>query len=193
VNEKNDTLNSVSLSGDFGKNIKGCRSKKITWDFIKDGVKIKGSSIKAIVNIVNVSEIPGGPSNAFLSLIVPGLGDRYVYNSGRSIIKPYFETAVVYGLVGFGIYEKFQKDKYYDKYLKAIKKSDIENYYNKANSANHNFYIFTLSGASIWAADIAWVSWKGISNKPKRKNFKAYISPLYIPDKLLAATLNIGF
>jgi hypothetical protein len=193
VNEKNDTLSSVSMKGDVGKNIKGFGSKKIIWDFIKDDVKIKGSSLKAIVTIVSVSENPGGPTNAFLSLIIPGLGDRYVYNSGKSIIKPYFETIVVYSSVGFGVYEKFQKDAYYDKYLKAIKKTDIDNYYNQANSANHNFILFTAAGAAIWAADIAWVAWKGYNNKLKSKNFKAYISPSFSPDKQLALTLKIGF
>jgi hypothetical protein len=110
--------------------------------------------------------------------MIPGLGDRYVANSRKSIIKPYYETIAAYGLIGFGIYQKLQSDKYYDKYLKAIKTRDINNFYTKANNANHYFYIFTALGAAVWTADVAWVLYR---SKQKSNTNKEKVKVSFIP------------
>jgi hypothetical protein len=197
INDKNDTLKPITIRGDIGKDIRGGKGKKVVWDFLKDGIKLKGMNLKSIVKVAGVSEIPGGPSNALLSLIIPGLGDRYVSNSRKSIVKPYYETIAVCGLMGFGIFQKFQSNSFYDKYLKATKTSDINSYYSKANTANHYFYVFTALGAAVWTADVAWVLYRGMK-KSKTSNEKVKVSfiPATFPETHnsgIALSLKIDF
>ena len=92
---------------------------------------------------------PGGPSNAFLSLLYPGLADYQV----RERRGPYWIIGLVsYGLVGGGIYYKTRSDKYYDEHLEP----NSGNYsdYKKANDYHQRYLIMTRTGAAIWIGDV---------------------------------------
>jgi hypothetical protein len=171
VSESNDTFKCVSISGDFNR-IEGGYGKTITWDFASDYAKINNVNIKAVVQVNSVSDQPGGPSNALLSLLVPGLGDRYVKSPRRSIIKPYYVTIVSYGFIGAGVYNQIVKS-YYDSDVKsAVLPANIANFKDKSNQAALYSYIYLGIGAAIWVSDIVWV----LSKSEKNGNSKTKLS-----------------
>ena len=157
-----------ATTGDVGVDIKGGKGKRIIWDIFQDVDEI--GRIKAIVNISSIKEVPGGPVYALLSVPVPGLGKVFVSNTKNSVIKPYYTTIAAYGLVGYGIYQKTRATRYYDDYLASSNTEEFNDLYDKANSANHQFYVFTAVGAALWISDIITVTVKGFSNKNNEQN-----------------------
>ena len=120
----------------------------------------------------------GGPSNAFLSLLVPGLGNKSVSSnrSGLSI------ALITYGLIGVGIGSKIYSISEYDKYHNATIQSDMDKYYNNANYANYAFYGLIATGASIWIYDIFKVAQVGFKNKKAGKLYRSQIGLAYNPN-----------
>ncbi len=161
-----------TTTGDVGAGIRGGKNKRIVWDIFEDVDEL--GRVKAIVNISSITEEPGGPAYALLSVPVPGLGDVFVTNTKTAVIKPWYKTILAYGLVGYGVYQKTRSDKYYDDYLASTEREDFDNLYNKANSANRQFYVFTGLGAAVWVSDIIWVTVKGFSNNRAPDNSEAF-------------------
>ncbi len=192
VTDNNDTILPVSLTGDIN-NIKGGIGKIITWDFLQDNAKINNVNIKAVVKIAAISEEPGNPSNALLSLLVPGLGDRYVSNPRKAIIKPYFVTILAYGFIGAGIYNSIVKSFYDYDQRHAIVAVDIQNFKNKANTAALYSNIYNGIGAAIWGSDIIYVLLK--SEKKSNNKAKLSLTPIVnpYPNGLIAFSAKITF
>ncbi len=161
-----------ATTGDVGAGIRGGKGKRIVWDVFEDVDEL--GRVRAIVNISSISELPGGPGKALLSVPVPGLGDMFVTNTRNAAIKPYYKTILAYGLVGYGVFRKFQSNGFYDDYKTSTEREDFDNLYDKANSANHQFYIFTAVGAAVWLSDVVWVAAKGISNNRDSGDLQAY-------------------
>jgi hypothetical protein len=180
-----------TTTGDIGSGIKGGKQKRIVWDIFQDVDEV--GRIKAIVNIASVTEEPGGAAYALLSIPVPGLGDVFVTNTKTAVIKPYYKTILSYGLVGYGMFQKYQSNKYYDDYNTSPDREDFDNLYNKANSANHQFYIFTGLGAAVWFSDVVWVAAKGISNSRKTDNSEALLRNRFTVTPNPYGGMNLGY
>jgi hypothetical protein len=180
-----------TTTGDFGPGIKGGRDKRIVWDIFQDVDQV--GRIKAIINISSITEEPGGAAYALLSVPVPGLGDVYVTNTKTAAIKPYYKTILAYGLAGYGIFQKFQSNKFYDDYNTSNDPDDFDNLYDKANSANHQFYIFTGAGAAVWLSDVVWVAAKGIANSRKPGDSEALLGTRFIVTPNSYGGMNMGF
>ncbi len=190
LDENNKTIFPKSVSGDLN-NISCGIGKTIVWEVLNDQDELSGN-LKAYVNIIkrHKTKIEGGPENAFLSLLVPGLGDKMVnINNSQTLVKPYFITIVTYGAVGYGLFSRLQSKKFYDKYHKATTQTQMDDYYKQANDNNHNFITYTSIGASIWLCDIIFVAIKGSRN---RKNQLMY-SSVYTPNKLYFTCNDKGF
>ncbi len=108
----------------------------------------------------------GGPYNAFLSALVPGLGGHFV-EKGK--IRPIMTSVTAIGLIGYGLMQKSTSSDYYSDYKKSNISSEKPSLYKKANDAHHNYYIATRIGAAIWIADIIWVAYKGMQNRKQTK------------------------
>lgn len=119
----------------------------------------------------------GGPSNAFLSLLIPGLGDKFVYENNKGLAIAIF----TYGLIGAGVGAKFYSISEYDKYHKATTQTDIDKYYDNANRANYAFYGLLAGGAALWVTDIIKVAAKGFKNRKEGKIYKSQIGLSYNP------------
>ena len=171
ITENNETLIPKAVTGDIGTNIFSDGSKAILWDIVSDQVSISGN-LKALISISSSKIIFSGPSNAFLSMLIPGLGGYYVdKNKGRSVLI----TLSTVGLMGYGLFQKLEADKYYKDYNASIKPSEIEDLYNKANGFQNKYYIATRVAAGIWAFDIIYVTIKGFHNKKVAKSaYSAY-------------------
>ena len=171
INDIGEEFIPISTTGTSNVEITGGKQRKIVWDVLKDSVDVYGS-LKARVYIEKVKQKPGNMSMALYSLVVPGLGDKYVVNAKLLTIKPIYKTISAYGLVVYGLIQKSKANTYYSDYNDAIVQSDINSYYDKANSARHQFIIATGIGAAIWLTDVGWVLYKGSKNKKNTRYIK---------------------
>jgi len=125
----------------------------------------------------------GGPGNAFLSLLVPGWGDRYVTAGAKSGVKT---ALLTYGLIGAGIGCKIISNDEYAKYHKDTEQSLA---FNKA------FSICVVTGAAIWISDIIYVWRRGTRNQREQNAFKrSHLGFYYQPEfEAKGLTYSVNF
>jgi len=171
VNENNEKIVPKNVINDIGKKVFEDGQKAIVWDFVSDLVNTAGNW-KAIVAITSSQVLFSGPGNAFLNILIPGLGGYYVdEKDGRAVLA----TLSMLGLAGFGVYEKLQADKFFADYNESTSVSEMNDLYTKANDANHIYYITTRAAAGIWVLDFIYVTIKGFHNKKVARNaYNAY-------------------
>jgi len=168
-----------TLSGDVGANISNGINKTIECDITND-FQMLSSEIRPVLFVDGVSKefsSPGGPGNAFFSILIPGLGDYFVADHRMMHIKPYLRTISSLGLIGLGIYagnQRYQEEGQYitvlavdyfekglpKKYKEVYEEGDVQYWLFKGDSE-----VFISLGAAIWLADIIWVLAKGTNNK----------------------------
>lgn len=133
----------------------------------------------------------GGPSNMFLSVLVPGLGVKGVTGGSKSGLS---RTLWSYGFIISGVGCKLWSMSEYDKYHSATDQTSMDEYYDNANLLNKSFYVLTATGAVIWLYDIIWVANKGFQNKKEQRRYKQNISFYYEPNnQMLGLNYKIKF
>lgn len=133
----------------------------------------------------------GGPSNMFLSVLVPGLGVKGVTGGSKSGLS---RTLWTYGFILSGVGCKFMSISEYDKYHSATDQTLMDEYYENANLLNKSFYVLTATGAVIWLYDIIWVANKGFQNKKEQRRYKQNISLYYEPNnQMLGLNYKLKF
>jgi hypothetical protein len=111
----------------------------------------------------------GGPGYAFLSLLVPGWGDRFVSNNKNHATRI---TLLTYGLIGLGVGCKFYSNYEYKQYHAATTQEATDIHYKRANFANQAFYGLVAVGGIFWITDIITVWKKGTKNIREQKAFQ---------------------
>ena len=139
-------------------------------------VTINGKSTYNNSNVAKYSNT-GGASNAFLSLLVPGLGDHRVSYGKKSGVGTALWT---YGLIGAGVGLKFYSNSEYKKYHAATEQTAMDKHYEAANYSNQAFYGCVIAGGIIWISDIIWVWSTGAKNTKAYKN--SHLSAFYQPN-----------
>jgi hypothetical protein len=160
ITETNQVIQPKSVSGDIGKNIQPGMGKTIRWDYVSDKLEFSGN-LKAVVTASPSFTRSGGPANAMLSIMVPGLGDFFVHNSK---VRPLATGIGTLGLFTFALISKAQSDKYYADYLEGKDVNNLITYYDRANHAHHRSYVASRVALAVWASDVIWVTWKGSQN-----------------------------
>jgi len=167
ITENNESIVPKTMTGDVGKKLFADGSKAILWDIVADQAVLSGN-LKATVSIVTSKVLYSGPGNAFLSVLIPGMGGYFVdKNKARSVLT----TISSIGLIAYGVMQKTQANKYYADYNASTTPSDMDDLFAKANGAQHSYYMTTRIGAGIWALDIIWVTFKGFHNKKVAKSY----------------------
>ncbi len=132
-----------------------------------------------------------GPNSAFLSIIVPGLGDYLVEDSRNMIIKPYYRTAGTLGFLALAYIANSKREtaKYYEADIwvdgKYINAKWIPSHYTTESFQTapkdqwlfkNDKEVFLGIAAGIWFFDIFWVLSKGQENQKIKKaiNNKRY-------------------
>lgn len=111
------------------------------------------------------TKVYGGPANAWLSLLVPGLGDHRVSYGKNKGVGVALSTYLFAGTgVGGLLYNKYYPNNKYKSYI---------------NYASYG--CFAVAGI-VWFSDIIWVMAKGSQNKKavkqyKNSHFTAYYEP----------------
>lgn len=180
--------------------------KSISWNVLTDGQELKGN-VSVIVEIDNShynkphhqklahGKIRGGPSNAFLSMLLPGLGDifvdkyandntnskkNYSYNSyGRSNTKRvWYLVPLTYYLCAYGAYGEYVNyQKYYAGYHNSNVQITMDKYYNDASVSYTNSQIYLGIAASAWLTDVIHVAAKGFKNRKRQINGYSFVEP----------------
>ncbi|MFO7969219.1 MAG: hypothetical protein R6U15_03790 [Candidatus Izemoplasmatales bacterium] len=180
-----------SLDGDIGEDINPGMNKTIEWEVFEDDISIAQKlQPKIIVNGIK----KGGSKNAYLSMLVPGLGDYFVKDHREMIIKPYIRTISTLGLIGLGIYAgkersqepmmsvKYKTERYdsnndgvinYNDITRTVEVPILIGTETKNWLFPNDAEVFYISGAILWIADIVWVFAKGSENE-KLKMFSNY-------------------
>src|SRR5574344_2105726 len=143
----------------------------------------------------------GGAQYAFLSVIIPGIGDHFV-NRGKGTfigkkISPWVTTIGTLGFVGAGVIFKMQSQQNYNSYHSATQQTEMNKYYDLANGQNKTSWELISIGGILWAADIYWVIKKGAANTRESREFKSKNGIAFYPSinnkNSLALNLKITF
>jgi hypothetical protein len=169
------------LSGDIGSDISGKLDRKIEWDISND-VQLLGSNITPVLFVDWNSKqfsSSGGPRNALLSFLLPGLGDYFVADTRMMTFKPYMRTISSLGFIALGFWAGEQRYYAEGEYQTVAHQTLIEGSQRRYETTFYQKYIegdiqyqffkgdqvvFIGLGAAIWAADILWVLAKGSNN-----------------------------
>lgn len=153
-----------SVSGDIGDSIIPGKDKTVNWAFLKDNPYFTGKNIIFRIESQVMDRVAtGGPENAWLSLLVPGLGDPKVRNG----LNYGLITAATYGLLASGIIFNFHSQNLAHLYNTRVPNTEKEheNLYVRAHDATVASQILLISGFAVWAADIIGVYRRGLENK----------------------------
>jgi hypothetical protein len=146
----------------------------------------------------------GGPSNALLSLVLPGLGHYFVsgdhYGNNR---KPtsFLVTALYGGAIGGAVYYKLRSASQYNDYkrlaafreyqrdangviigIRGANEAQSNQYLAASRNSHKNFLILTSVAAGVAAADVVFTFIKGMKNRrnwrrENRVSFQPYLIP----------------
>ncbi len=181
---------SVTITDNFGK------SYDTTFNFdVLDPIVIYPATPKN-ENIVSDYKMKGGPGNALINLIIPGLGHYYNsgdYNGDNRKKSSYIITASYFSIVGVAAYCKIKSNSEYQKYLsstntveyltnqngtiigvRGIKESEANQSYETANNLNKQYKNLILAAGGILVSDFIYTLYKGFKNQSKFKQDTKY-------------------
>lgn len=179
-----------SLRGDIGKDIPPGKNKKIIWDIYKEYDIVFGNfDPRIVLDGSGKYGIKGGPSNAFLSVLVPGLGDYFVADYQKMKIKPYYKTVFTCSFMALGVAAHLNRNHIPPVmgepgyYWEPITLSDgkrlwVEVYrenwikepgYTEYWLFRYDTELFLGIGLAAWILDVIWVTREGIKNKKVRE------------------------
>ncbi len=169
------------ISGDI-KKVDCGNGKRIEWDVLQDKSELK-DEVQAIIEISKKysTKVTGGPSNAFLSMLLPGLGSVNV-TYGESL-APLAVTGAFLGSLYFAYRTKAASDHHYKLYHEATTQPDMDINYEWANSYFQYAQFWVGLAGAIWLGDVFYVTAKGFKNRKEqlsfyskhRKNINLYI------------------
>ena len=160
----------------------------------------------------------GGPGNAFVNLLVPGLGHYYVSGdfNGENKKKASFIITLIYiGAATGAIYYKLKSKNEYSKYLdmasyrefqygpsgtitgiRGALASSADQSYNLSNDYNKTATSFLIAGGSILASDFIYTLIKGVKNRNDYKRSIGFTNFNLTPipgTKQFTASVVFGF
>lgn len=181
IDEHYDLVTPTALTGNVGPGISSGIKNTIEWDITKD-ISQLDSKITPVIFIDGVSKEfsnTGGPRNALLSMVMPGLGDYFVADHRMMAFKPYLRTISSLGLIGLGIYagnQRYHAEGFYrtvaviryarwpnvpqETYKEIYMEGELQYWLFKGDKE-----VLISLGAAIWFADVLWVFAKGINNE----------------------------
>ena len=189
--ESGEIIYPKNPSGDI-KEVSQGNGKSVTWDVLGDNLELKGN-ISVIVVIhkshynktkrekLYYGKIKGGPSNAFLSMLLPGLGDVFVNKYAAKNDKKknlwWLVPVAYYGCLYGAVSEYSSYKTNYSSYHSATYQSDMDSYYNAANTNYQNSQLYLGIAASMWACDVIHVAVRGFKNRHREIRGNAMIEP----------------
>lgn len=184
------------VQGSVGKGIQAGYGKVIEWRYLQDRPAFTGQNIafeiKAKLDLLDKErriERLGGPGKAMLSLLYPGLGSYKVREGNQ---KWYYGVGILaYGMVGTGLYLRFQSDANYDDYQAGSTVLDINQLNNLADERSRLLDraqdqrrfsdILLIGGGAIWLTEFTFALLKGIKNRNEKYRIMAQKTISFTP------------
>ncbi len=191
ISDAQELIQPYNLGGDIGPGITSGTGKTIVWDVTQDMYALHMKLYPLIISDRGLTsqKIGGGPGNAWLSLLVPGLGDYFVANRRDMKFKPIYRTLLALGCTSLGTYAALQREQ--GEPLYALSKDQASPHYNPYPSTptySYKFYgygdtryalfkgdaeVLLSAGVAVWLYDVIWVYSKGNLNRKLRLSMKA--------------------
>lgn len=174
------------VSGDVGEGVLPGADKQIAWNFLLEAPELteKGNLVKLKFKIVTrtneaakkaAKSALGGPENALLSVLVPGLGDGYVrQGKGYGAI-----TFVTWGTLATGLVFRWSARKNYDNYLGSSNTAELDHFFFLAQSHKKASNWLIASAVGIWVTDVVLVAVRGFRNLKKRQEISILGKKVY--------------
>ncbi|MFT4032238.1 MAG: hypothetical protein QM669_07445 [Siphonobacter sp.] len=173
----------ITVTGDVGKEIAVGTDRVMYWDYVLDGVKIGDEQIRAIIQVKpgpRPQKIGGGPANALLSVLVPGLGNIMVQPNHRIGLRPLI-TVAYGGLLAYGFIQKGKSNKEYNIYkAEQYNAAKVESNYTEANRLYHNYAWAVRAAAAVMVSDVVYTLLKGTKNARLKRSAQQHISLNYL-------------
>jgi hypothetical protein len=180
ISSKSDTIRPGSVTGDIGTMVNCGPGKTISWNVIRDNVKIDDDIEVMLLGKENAPTV----SNASalekenvargkvmaLSAVIPGLGQKIA--SGKPVYLAL--SGVVYGAAGASALFFVQKNKYYDDYLNASG-TEADELFNKSEKSYSMAKYMMFGAAGAWVANMIWSAVIPIKEKPLKKPEVSFI------------------
>ncbi len=185
---ENAVLPARTLTGDVGRIRSTGIEKTVFWNMKQDGIRLDGEiqvevSVKTAVPTIPPPPKPGGgPTNALISALVPGIGNAFVQprkpnGKVRFGLRP-LVTVAFYGLLGYGISQKLAANEEYDLYKNSLREQLARPHFAAANEAHHRYYLTTRAAAVIWLTDVTATFLRGLKNDRQRpRPVSVYLLP----------------
>ncbi len=126
------------------------------------------------------AKLIGFPRYAFLSVLMPGMGDRIVNKQTK--VWP-LVTGLYLSAIGTAVYFKIKSNSNFELYHNVKYSTDgnfvknLDSYYKIANDNNKNFNMMLGIAGSILLADVVYVAVKGTKNKKNLNTKQTFIFP----------------
>jgi hypothetical protein len=155
-----------ALKGDVSKWLKPNQYYTFQWYLKEDYTSING---KYKVELEGESVVlKGGPSNAYYSLLLAGLG-RYKMNPEKKY--PVFLSVLSGALLTSGILMQINAYQNYQTYQSSTNQETMDQAFNKANTQSKWSYGLLAAGLTINLTDFLWVLNKGLKNKKYNEKY----------------------
>ncbi|MGM9511094.1 hypothetical protein ACS5NO_25385 [Larkinella sp. GY13] len=166
VNQNNRVLIARSVTGAVGKGVGSGKGKVVYWDIQADGL-LAEDEVQVVVNVkLAPPDLGGGPANALLSILVPGLGNVLVQPNKKIGFRPLI-TVAYGGLLVYGLMQRSKAMDQYAIYESQPYENQAEPYFTKANQLRHQYLIATRAAALILVSDVIYSAIKGSRNRRK--------------------------
>ncbi|MCY7351677.1 MAG: hypothetical protein LH606_13585 [Cytophagaceae bacterium] len=171
-----DTLNAKTVTGDVGKGVPAGQNKTIYWDYRLDGIELVDEVrvtvlVKHLVLPMQRRNQGGGPSNALVSALVPGLGTIFVQPNKKIGLRPLI-TVAYGGLLVYGLLQKNRSKQQYQRYedfLNEFNSAEAERFYTEANQLNHRYLLAIGAAVAVWGTDVVYTFLKGRKNLKQKR------------------------
>ena len=165
------TISPTSITGDISK-VKPGKGKVIIWDVLNDINKLEGEINVEVIVSNSYTLNPNnkwGPEAALTSLLFPGLGNYLVNKTEKSAQIGGYTFLGYAGSLYFAYESNKSSKENYAAYQNSVLQSQMDDYYEKANSDNKLAYSMLGVAGAILASEFTYVLIKGTSNKFKKE------------------------
>lgn len=175
-------LNTITVTGDVGTAVLSGTNKTIYWDYRLDGIHLD-DAIRVTVLVKQPRQSPslqqltvgGGPANALLSVLAPGVGSIFVQPNHKIGIRPLL-TGVYVGLLAYGLVRKSQSTDRYALYSSQLNRAD----YMEANQLHHQYLLASWAAVALLVTDAAYTFVRGRKNEQLRQASRNRVAIRYV-------------
>ncbi|GAA4462093.1 hypothetical protein GCM10023189_38340 [Nibrella saemangeumensis] len=161
-------LNARTVTGDAGKGVTPGHNKTIYWDYRLDGITITDKEQIRITVSVDRVRAGGGPANALVSVLLPGVGNILVQPNRQIGLRPLITVGYA-GLLTYGLIQRGRSNRQYERYTAQLSALEAEPFYQESARLRRHYLVSTRAAAAVLVADVVYTFLKGRRNRQPRE------------------------